>query len=206
MRFMPLLALAVLAGCATTTPKVQLAEAWPETVTDYGDAYNKWTRHANHMEEWVQIIDAYATLESTEFRAAQAHEWARRALLPEDDAAKYAAAERADAAEAWQVELVVSTAKYEWNDFRKLKAGHSMWRVALVGDDGREVLPISIVEDKREREAIRAWFPGMTPFHSAYVIRFPKLGSDGKPLVHDGARLVLKIGGPLASVEMSWGG
>ncbi len=111
--------------------------------------------------------------------------------------------QRQEASQVWQVELLVSTEKYEWDDFASRK--HSLWRIVLVGDQGREVVPTSIEVDKREHEALKIWFKGMDPFKSAYIIRFPKVGTDGQPLVHEGSKLVLKIGSPMGTVEMAWG-
>ncbi len=196
--------LCALCACATAPASVKLGAAWPEKPLDYAAAHARWTRHAQDSADMVQVIDASATLAAPEWRAAYAAERARRTDLPSGDADALVAAERADAETTWEIELVVATAKPAWNDFHK--TAKTMWRVALVGDDGREVLPESVREDKRPRAVLEQYFPDMTPFHHAYVLRFPRNAADGRPLVAgDASRLVLKIGSALVKIEMSWG-
>jgi hypothetical protein len=197
-----LLGLAVVAAtsCGGAPPRVTLVDAWPSTPPSYDDAHRRWTRRAGHSADFTRVIDAAATLASTEWRAAYARERARRLRLPPDEEARLVAAEQAAAAESWELELIVATARPEWNDLQKGQA--SMWRLALVGDDGREVAPLSVAEDRRPRAAIAEYFPDLRPFYRAYVVRFPKTTADGLPLA--GQRLALKVTGTLAALEMVW--
>src|SRR5262249_10880146 len=128
---------------------------------------------------------------------------ARRTDLPPGEADALAATQRADGDATWEVELVVATAKPAWNDFHKPQ--RTMWRVALAGDDGREGGPEWVHEDKRPPAVLEQFFPDRGPFHRAYVLRFPRIAPDGRPLVAgDASRLSLKIGSALAKIEMSW--
>jgi hypothetical protein len=94
----------------------------------------------------------------------------------------------------------MATARPEWNDLRK--GAQSMWRLALATDDGREVLPIEVREDRRRREEIAAYYRDARPFYSTYVVRFPRATPDGRPVA--GKRLTLKIGSALGATELSW--
>jgi hypothetical protein len=191
-------------ACAGAPQSVKLGAPWPDKPSAYEAAHDRWTRHGSHSADMMQVIDAFATLASPEFRLAYVTERARRTGLPPADADALVAAERAAADDSWEVELVVATGKAAWNDFHK--PARSMWRVALAGDDGREVVPESVREDKRPRAAIAEYFPDLGPFHRAYIVRFPKVGADGRPLVAgDASRLTLKIGSDLVKIEMSWG-
>jgi hypothetical protein len=192
-------------ACATgTRSTVNVAGGWPEAPAPYDAAHARWTRHDKANADFVQAIDAFATLESPEWRAAYAAERAKRLALPAEDAKKLADEERAAGDKAWEIVLLVSTYKPAWNDLNK--PVRSMWRVALAGDEGREVVATTIREDKRPREVLAQYFPDITEFHRAYIVTFPKTTTEGAPLVSgDGSRLVLKIASAVARVEMVWG-
>ncbi len=195
-----LLLVTLLAACGGAPARVNLAETWPAQASSWDDARARWTRRAAHSDDWTRVIHAAATLQSSEWRAAYTRERARRLRLPPAEEAALLEAQKQAAAEVWEVELIVATSKPDWNDFRKGKL--SMWRVALAGDGDREVLPISITEDRRPRPEIAAYFPDLQPFYQAYIVKFPKVTPDGQPIA--GKRLALKISGPLGAIEMVW--
>jgi hypothetical protein len=198
-----LLLTAFLTACgAAAPPRVDLAASWPSSPPSYGDAHKRWTRRAAHSEDWTLIIDAAATLQSPEWRAAYARERTRRLRLGPQAEADLAAAQRA-ASEGGpiEIELVVATAKPEWNDFKKGK--DSMWRLALSTADGREVEPLSVREDKRPRAEVAAWFPDAKPFYTPYVVTFPRAAADGRSLL-DAKQVTLTIGGGLGTIELVW--
>jgi hypothetical protein len=198
------LAAALAASACAGAPRVRITDAWPERVPSYEVAHDRWTRQASARRATDTVIDVSATLKSTEWRAAYVLERARRQLLPDPERARLLGAARAEAAEVWEVQLLVATHDWAWNDLAK-RAGRSMWRVALVGDEGREVEPISIRLDRRHRGELQAWYPDLTRFHRAYVVTFPRVAADGRPLVREGSpRIALKIGSVLASVELVW--
>jgi uncharacterized protein YukE len=210
-------ALAVTACASSPAPGVTtLASAWPTATPDsYDDVYQRWTRRGEDFNELVQTVSLSATLHTAEFRAAYLHERARRLLMTSDEEAALAEAEKRALNESWEVELLVATAKPDWNDLHKAarpatgqpdRAGTpgSMWRLALVGDDEREVTPISVLEDRRHREDVQAYFPDMKPFYHAYVVRFPRATADGRQLVGERGKLALKVGSPVGRVKLEW--
>ena len=182
-----LVALVAAAGCGATA---------------YEAAHERWTRHAAARRDVDTVIDAWATLKADDWRAAYVGEKARRARLGDARRGALEAEQRAAAADAYEVELIVTTYHYSWNDFAR--PTRSMWRVTLVGDGGRQVEPTRIEEDHRPRGEIRSWFPQLGPFHRAFVIRFPKTAADGAPLAADERALRLRIGGSLGSIEVAW--
>jgi hypothetical protein len=189
-----------LASCASAPPRVSLDAGWPQKAADYEDAHRAWTRRGSHSANWTLVVDAAATLKSPEWRAAYVRERARRQKLGAEAETRLAADERAAADKVWEVQLVMATAKPDWNDLRK--GEQSMWRLALATDDGLEVLPTEVREDRRRREEIAAYFPDAKPFYSSYIVTFPKVTADGRPV--GGKRLTLKIGGALGAVELVW--
>jgi hypothetical protein len=197
------LAIAVACACAASDT-VRITETWPDRPPDYVDAYHRWTRHATASAEFVQLIDAQATLAAPEWRAAYVAERARKAALPADEVARLLQAQRTESAEVWEIELMVATHKLEYNDFAR--GDRSMWRVVLITDDGRQVPPSSIKEDKRPAATLEGLFPETKLFQHAYTLRFPKVAADGKPLVGDNARrLTLLITSELTQIAMTWG-
>jgi hypothetical protein len=195
--------LALLSGCATTVPKVDLDAAWPAATPAYGAATERWTRRGGHSQDFTRVLDASATLASAEWRAAYAAERTRRLHLGAEAQAALAAEQQTAAAEGpIVIQLLVATARPEWNDLKKGKA--SIWRLALATPDGREVEPTEVREDRRPRDEVASWFPDLKPFYTPYVVSFPRAGADGRSLLEE-KQLTLKIGGGLGVVELIWG-
>lgn len=188
---------------------VPLGDGWPTTILPYPSEYERWTRRATNRNDLIQTVIVSATLHGAEFRAAYTHERARRLALGPDEEARLAADEQKAAVDGWEIELLVATAKPEWQDFTRLgsdKPPGSMWRVVLVGDDGREVAPTSVKQDKRHRDDIHAYYPDLIPFFQPYVVRFPKATPDGRPLVAGRGSLALKVGASIGQVTLTWAG
>ncbi len=204
------LAFLLLAACAPAhLQTVPLGDSWPKSILPYPSEYERWTRRAADRNDLIQTVTVSATLHGAEFRAAYTHERARRLALSSDEEARLTADEQKAGFDGWEIELLVATAKPEWQDFTKIgssKSPGSMWRVVLVGDDGREVVPTSVKPDKRHREDIHAYYPDLMPFFQPYVVRFPKATPDGRPLVAGKGTLALKVGASIGQVTVSWSG
>lgn len=191
-----------LAACGGP-PRVSLDDVWPAAPLPYEDAYRRATRTGSVTSGLDSVMTVAATLLTPEWRAAFVDEHTRRALLSAADSTLLRNAEELAASESWEVEFVVATTRTAWNDFAK--RDRSMWRMTLVGDDGREVRPVTVVADTRAREEVRAYFPRMGYFTRAYRVRFPRNGDDGRPLVTESSdRLALKVGSGLGGVELIW--
>ncbi len=200
------LALAVLAtgaACAASPPAVDLSGAWPEAPADYGDAYERWTRKSTMHNGLDHVASVSVTALSPDFRTAYVAERARRTRMPANEREALLAAERAASADVVEFEILIATNRHDWNDLAK--GLRSMWRIALVGDDGREVLPTKITSDRRVRAEIATWFDDLGPFYKAYVVTFPRVAADGKPIVTESStRMSLKIGSAVGATELTW--
>jgi hypothetical protein len=202
-----ILCVALLAGCAAAPRPVPLAGPWPTAPGSYEEVYERWTRRGEDRLRLTQTLAVSATLEGAEFRAAYAHERARRLGLSADQEAELVATERAADAEGWEVELLVATSFPELNDLKKTgnKDKGSMWHLALIADDGRHVDPVSVRPDKRHRDDVEAYFPDLQMFYVPYIVKFPRTSADGRPLVEPGAKhLTFEIGGSLGKVQLVW--
>jgi hypothetical protein len=194
-------ALLVLTACASAPPKAPLVETWPQADPGWKQADRSYSRHGSLSKEWNLLVDVVATLKTPRWRAAYVAEWRRRTGAAEDAAARLADAQQQAAAAGWEVELLLATNSPSWNDLAKKE--RSMWRLVLVGDDGREVTPTSVQPDKRPKDEILAWHPKAGPFHRAYIVVFPRKTADGRELV-TGKKVTLKMGAGLGSVELVW--
>jgi hypothetical protein len=189
------LALIALVACASPPKGLQFLGTWPARAPEYQGAYDRWTRHERAWKDWTQQIDGFATLKSSEFRAAFAAERAREERMSDEEATKIVAAEQAELGTGWQIELVVQTANEDWNDFAR---PNSIWRVALVAD-GVATASTKIIEDPRPKGALQIWFPGMDTWHHAYVASFPPAA------IPSGAQKVsLEVSGARGKITFHW--
>lgn len=196
-----LLAIALLwSACSAPAPKpVQLTDTWPGTTRSYEEATRDWTRHGKMWKDLEPLIEVYATFASPEWRAAYVAERTKRERLPSDAQAALLAAEQKDAADYYDVELIVSTHDERENDLAR--GSRSVWRLALIDDQGNQVTPISVKRDRRPDEIVRAYFPAMHELADAYIARFPK----NIELLREGAsRFTLRLSSARGAVELVW--
>ena len=205
MRLLP--ALLLVAGCAGTAPPVKLTDQWPARTSadDYEDIHARWTRHGrDHQDpdgkiEIAETIDVYATFKSAEWRAAYIAHRADMHDLPRSEVDALTRQNQEDMAEHYEVQLLVSTWDRRANDLNKGK--RSTWRVALVDDEGHEIVADEIKRDRRPASEIKADYPDLGGFHTAYVARFPHTVD----LFRDGARkFSLKVTSSQGGVTMTW--
>lgn len=199
MRRLALAALLGLAACGGAAPPVALDGAWPATGGDYEDVTAAWTRQDEDRHGGNLTVDVAATLKSPTWRAAYvARRAARERLSPAGRDALLAEQRAADAA-AYEVELMVATYDRRVNDLQK--GDRSVWTVALVGDDGKEIAPTEIVRDRRPRIEVAAEFPALGDFHQPYVARFPR---DAALLAPGAKRVTLRMSSGQGAVELVW--
>jgi hypothetical protein len=194
----------VLSGaCASSAPPVDLSGSWPAQAGEYDAAHARWTRKGQIHSGLDHVLSVAATALSPDFRAAYAAERARRLDMSAEERDALVAAEKATSDQLIEFEILVATNKPDWNDLGKYP--RSMWRVALVGDDGREVLPTSILPDKRVRAEIETWYPDLGPFYKPYLVSFPRVAADGKPIVSAGTKMIrLEMASALGRTALVW--
>jgi hypothetical protein len=196
-----------LPACKPSPPAVDLSGTWPQPAPAYSATTSAWTRSASVRKSVTggldHVFSVQATAMSSEWRAAYVAEQRRRLSLSDEEVAELTTKHQDEAAKTWQFELLLTTDNRRWNDLGKWP--RSMWRVALVTDDGRTILPETVKPDKRQEAEIASWFPGMAPYVKAYVVTFSKVGADGQPVVADGGKsLRLEFGGALGTAAMVW--
>jgi len=195
-------ALALLSGCPAPPPVVHLG---PTRATfgpkEYERTWTRWTRKGHIIKQLDTTLRVHATCFAPEFVAAYV---ARRAQLFELPPADRTRLQRR-LLEEWDKDYVffvaAATVDFSWNDFHH---AHSVWRVALVADNEREVTARSIERDS-VTAITRELFPPVGRFHQVYTFRFPRTLADGRPLVDGGThKLVLRFAGPLGQTELEW--
>lgn len=195
---------ALLAGCASSPGPVSLSADWPTQPGDFDDVTDAWTRHgrvtAPFRDRLSTVFEVYATLKSPEWQAAYARYLAEQQDLPSDAQARVAADLKAEAAKHYELELLFRADDRRADNLHRKK--RSSWRVALVDAAGTEIEPLEIVRDRRPPSVIKNEFPNHTPFHTAYIVRFPRSGLDlfgpGK------TRLALKVSNQRGGLELVW--
>jgi hypothetical protein len=194
-----LLTLALVA-CGPTPGPVRLTEEWPaHPASDYDAVTFNWTRTAVLRGQYQEVLDLAATFKSPEWRAAHALRDADHRNLNAQAREQRLAQAQADMAGPYEVELMVTTWDRRENDLDRGKK--SVWRVVLIDDAGHEIEPLEIVKDKRPTFTIRAEFPALGDFATAYVARFPRT----PPLMGPGVKAIrLRMSGERGGVELAW--
>ena len=188
-----------LAGCAPTVPRVPLTETWPAKVEPYQDVTDRWTRKTELQTSYQQVLELAATFKSPEWRAARAARDAELRGVTGSARDQLFAQAQADMAGPWEVELLVTTWDRRENDLDR--GTKSVWRVVLLDEQGNEIEPLEIVKDKRPAFTVRADFPALGDFATAYIARFPR----DKAVLGPNVRLVrLRMSSPRGAVQLAW--
>ena len=189
----------VLAIGCSAAPRVRLTEDWPTTAGDYEDVTEQWTRKASLRGQYQQALELAATFKSPEWRAAHAAKDAKaRGLVGEARTQRFAQAQ-ADAAGPYEIQLMVTTWDRRENDLDRGKK--SVWHVAILDAQGKEIEPLEIVKDKRPAMTLRAEFPAHGDFSTAYIARFPRTAA----LLGPSAKQIrLRMSSERGGVEVVW--
>jgi hypothetical protein len=191
----------VLAGCGSSGQRAAspFGEAWPDRARSYEQAVEDWTRTGSFVRDFDRVLEVSATFLAPDWRAAYIEHRAEREMLGRDRRAELVAEQRTAAESYYEVELFVTTYRYEENDLQK--GEKSTWRVTLLDDDGNELRPVEIQRDRRPPEIIRSYFPHARDGATAYVARFPRT----QLVMGDGARkFSLTVASARGGVELVW--
>lgn len=199
MKRLVLVAVIALAGCPKAPPPVPLTGEWPAAAGDYDDVTAAWTRRGQIRRDYQQVAEVFATIKSPEWRAAWVERRARRGIMTEAAEAELLAAEQRAEAEAWEVEIVMTTWDKKENDLDR--GDRSVWRVSLIDADGVEFLPIEILRDRRPSNIIRSEFPGFGDFSEAYIARFPK---DARVFGPGVTQIGLRLSSTRGGIALTW--
>lgn len=187
------------ASCGASYPPVRLTEDWPSTIQDYGDVVQRWTRRAELRADYQEVCELVATLKSPEWRASHAVHDAEIRGLTGEARDQYLAQARAEVAGPFELEVMLTTWDRRENDLDRGKK--SVWRIALITEDGQEIEPLEIVKDRRPVFVVRAEFPALGEFATPYIARFPRT----TPILGPAAKQVrLRMSSPRGGLEVVW--
>ena len=189
----------LLAACGAADPRVRLTGEWPPRAGDYLTVTQEWTRSATLRGSYQEVMELAATLKSPEWHYAHAEKDAKNRGLEGEAKAQRIAQAQAEAAGPFEFEMMITTWDRRENDLEKGKK--SVWRVVLLGPDGKEIEPLEIVKDKRPAFVVRAEFPALGDFAVPYIVRFPREAN----VLGPGVRQVrLRISGERGGLEVKW--
>jgi hypothetical protein len=168
-----------LLGCVSQTP--------------YQRVTNEWTRQTRLDGSYQQVLQLAAVYKSEAWRLAHAEKDAAARGLTGAARDQRLAQAKADAAGPIEIEMLVSTWDRRENDLDR--GAKSVWRVRML-EGGAEVEPIEILKDKRPLLVLRAEFPAMGDFATAYIVRFKRPTTPGD--------IRVRMSGERGGVEVAW--
>ena len=170
--------------------------------TDYGDVYERWTRHDFAMHDVEKALEVWVTFKSWDFREAYVERYASIYSLPDADRATLRNAQREALHGAFEFNVTAQSANYKWNDLEKAS---SPWRVTLLDALGHELPPEAgkIKVEKWPDAFEREFYPAKNPFSKTYTIRFVPPANTDFTGITSGA-IVLRIASPLGRIELTW--
>lgn len=186
-------------GCASATPGIELTDRWPDKPRSYTTVTKAWTRSGRLMDGYHKVIEVHATLKSPEWRAAYVERKAKNEGLTGSERASLVAAQKKANADHWELQLLVSTYDRRENDLNR--GAKSVWRVALLDDQGKRVAPLDIARDRRPVGVLRALYPKLGDFDMAYVAKFPRTIQVLRP---GASKVSLRVAGPRGAVVLEW--
>jgi hypothetical protein len=193
----------VLCGCGHAPPPVTLTP--PEKAapaSEYVDELKLFSRHGHVISDFDEALTVDATLHAPEFRAAYAEKWIDVYKLNAEDAAKKRAQLLAEIADVWEIHVETSAHFYMINDFTQ---GKGIWRVTLIDDHGRAIMPADARQSLDKRDVDMAFYPFASIFSRGWRFRFPRNLPDGSPLITPQTRwIALRVAGPQGSTDLVW--
>lgn len=169
---------------------------------DYEASLQEWTREARiHRGLEVELILS-ATLKSKAFRRAYAHEYAAAYNLDGQERERFIADHVRAADLGPEFLLAAFVPQEDWDDFDEAR---SIWRLRLITATGERIRPDEIRRIKRKDAVLAHFFPYVTPWKSAYVVRFPADGSAKTPTeTGESDRVTLEITSVLGTARIEW--
>jgi hypothetical protein len=192
----------VLSGCTTSPPTIgdpppQLTDRRAEQ--GYQDLLEKYSDRGEIYDGFDTRLFAGATFESMEFREARVKRLAEFQFLPKPRVEELLAKERAESEQFNEFFLGVHVNDSHFEDFSQR---HSIWRIVMVTPKV-EVEPVSIERIGRANLDMRAMYPYLGTFWVAYRVRFPKVLTDGTPVIPDSAEYVqFRLASTLGHTEL----
>ena len=196
--------LCALAACASYAPITLRTGTREFTTADYESVYRAWTRETTSFDfgSLQDVLNVSATFESWEFR------WAYVIRYAADfgyDTTQRTAMLHAALDEASNKHLFfVTLSGRQWRE-TQLTGDRSAWRVLLVDDADRGVVPAQIEYIRKPGGRDKIYFPQISPFRHTYRISFPAKRDDGTDTISPNTHAVtLRFTGSVGTVDLRW--
>jgi hypothetical protein len=198
---------ALAGGCASNKPKLVDFSETPRSYSpaDYGDVYERWTRHERALYDVDSALEAWTTFKSWDFREAYIERYAAVYGLSDDDRTALRRSQMEEFRKAYEFHMTAQSANYKWNDLEK---SSSAWRLTLIDALGHELAPESVKVMRLPDAYESGFFPAKTPFSKTYNVRFPGPGS-ATATDFAGPKtgsITLRVSSPIGRIEMVWRG
>lgn len=198
-----LLAVAVtlLSSCSLKPPRVtgtapRLQDREAEKA--YQAVLDRYTARKEIYDLFDTRLFSAATYQSETFRRAKALRMAAFRRLDQKAYEAELARELAEANERHTFFFGAHVNEISYDDFDRRD---SVWRITLTTPAG-EFSPVEVVRVGRGDEAMRAYYPYMDAFWTAYEIHFPKQTSEGAPTIPEGTdQIVLRLSSSLGNAD-----
>ncbi len=199
-------ALALGAGCPAMLRPPRVGPEAPrvgdaEAERRYQEVLDRWTRSAEIYEGLDTRLFVAATFQAAAFRAARAERTATFLSLARPEAEALLAGQLREAAEGLDVVLGVHANDRRLDDFSR---PDSVWRLALVSEAG-EAAPASIVKLDAADPNLRALYPYLAAYWTAYRVRFPRTFDNGAQVLPEKAQsFALRVSSAVGKAEVRW--
>jgi len=186
-------------GCAQIYQFVK--STGPYLTEDYKDILNRWTREARIYRGLGNELIVSVTFKSREFRLAYAREFARAYRLTHQEEKKLVRDQLKAADTYHDFVMAAYVPENRLNDF---ESRTSIWKIYLISDRNKRIMPLEVARIKEERVAFAHFFPYITPWRIAYHIRFPTKTSGTDIIDEKATKIKLVITSMLGTAELVW--
>ncbi|MGC4116441.1 MAG: hypothetical protein QM765_18065 [Myxococcales bacterium] len=167
----------------------------------YQDVLGQWTRRAEIYDGLDSQAFLAATFQPLVFREARVERVAAFGSLPKADAEAMLAQERQKHAAGLDFVLGLYANEKRFDD---LANPDSVWKLALATEAGEEA-PLSIVKLDAADPNLRALYPYLDAYWTAYQIRFARTFANGAQVVPATTQgLVLRLSSSVGKAELRW--
>ena len=165
----------------------------------YRSIMKQWSREARAYDGMDLQLLVAATYQSRAFTEAYVSEYARIYRVDPSATQQLADAQQQIVRGYYQFLVAAYVKERRFDDFDKTD---SIWKIYLTVNDGKRLEPVDIQATKYADPKIRFFFPYVTPWKSAYIVRFPRSGTVSGAETSD--RVSLEITGVAGAVSMVW--
>jgi hypothetical protein len=172
--------------------------AGPKPAERYDAVMTEWTREARSYAGIDLQLLVVATYRSDPFETAYVSEYSKIHKLDPLETERMKGDQAKGTRQYYQFLVAAYVPEKRLDDFGR---DDSIWRIYLTVDN-RRIEPTEVKKMKFADAKIAHFFPYVTPWKSAYRIRFPK--PHGQPENSIGKKIRLDIAGVAGNVSLDW--